>query len=159
MKPEVQAIRNACEAVLGFFYQDAPPKAEEDTPVSSGFEAGTQKVVVLGVEGAWRGNLVLMFPPDRLPELAVRFMGMDLGLGWEEVIDDVLLELGNQIAARACREMEELGLGKTDLTPPSLINSSGQIRLAWNNQSSPVLRLENHLRIAIGLAPGPKAAA
>lgn len=156
MRPEVDAIRRACEAVLEFFYEDDPPRAEVLDPVGHHYQSGTQKVVVLGVEGAWRGNLVLMFPPDRLQELAARFMGMDLGMEWEDAIDDVLIELGNQIAARACRELEELGLGRADLTPPSLIQSSSGVHLAWNLRQAEVLGLRNHLRIAIGLAPGPK---
>lgn len=158
MKPEVDAIRRACEGVLEFFYEEDPPRAEELEPVSNRFESRTQRVVVLGVEGAWRGNLVLMFPNEHLPDLSTRFMGMDLGLSWEEAIDDVLLELGNQIAARACRELEELGLGRSDLTPPSLIQSSSTVRLGWNLRSAVVLGLREHLRIAIGLAPGPRYA-
>ncbi len=156
MKPEVCAIKNACEAVLGFFYEDNPPQAMPDQAVGLHFESGVKKVCVLGVEGAWRGNLVLMFPAERLPELSTRFMGMDLGLDWEEAIDDVLIELGNQIAARACRELEELGLGRADLTPPSLIVADGPIHLAWNLPNADVLKLSDHLTIAIGLAPGPR---
>jgi CheY-specific phosphatase CheX len=155
---EVDAIRRACEAVLAFFYEEDPPRAEKLASVANRFDSDTQKVVVLGVEGAWRGNLVLMFPCDHLQDLSTRFMGMDLGLSWEEAIDDVLLELGNQIAARACRELEELGLGRTDLTPPSLIQASGSVRLGWNLQEVVVLGLRKHLRIAIGLAPGPRHA-
>lgn len=156
MKPEVDAIRRACEAVMEFFYEEDPPKAEQLEDVGNRFDSGTQRVVVLGVEGAWRGNLVLMFPQERLQDLSARFMGMDLGLSWEEAVDDVLLELGNQIAARACRELEELRLGRTDLTPPSLIQSSRCVRLGWNLQRVVVLGLRDHLRIAIGLAPGPR---
>lgn len=156
MKPEVVAIKNACEAVLGFFYAEVPPQAAEDAQVGSLFGSDDPQLVVLGVEGAWRGCLVLMFPTGQLSGLTNRFMGMDVGDGWGEYCDDVMLELGNQIAARACRELEELGLGRTDLTPPSLIKGKGPLQLGWNLREASILSLAGILRIAVGLAPGPQ---
>jgi CheY-specific phosphatase CheX len=159
LKSEVVAIKNACEAVLGFFYADEAPEATEAPGVGAIFESEDPRVVVLGVEGSWRGCLVLMFPYDQLAGLTNRFMGMDMGDGWSDYGDDVMLELGNQIAARACREIEELGLGRTDLTPPSLIKGVGTLRMGWNLREASVLSLGGILRIAVGLAPGPKRTA
>lgn len=159
MKPEVVAIKNACEAVLGFFYAEEAPKATEDENVGAIYGSQDPQAVVLGVEGSWRGCLVLMFPTDQLAGLTNRFMGMDVGEGWGEYCDDVMLELGNQIAARACRELEELGLGRADLTPPSLIRGKGPLRMGWNLREASILSLDGILRIAVGLAPGPKRTA
>lgn len=156
MSPEVDAIRRACEAVLEFFFADSPPKAQEIDPVAASFQTESDRVVVLGVEGSWRGNLVLMFPSSGRAPLAHAFIGGDLGLPIEDMIDDVLVELGNQIAARACRELESLKLGSSDLTPPSLISAEGPMDLAWNLRKASVLKLEPYLEIAIGLAPGPR---
>lgn len=159
MNPEVVAIKNACEAVLGFFFSDSPPVAEAGQDLGAVFSSDDPQVVVLGVEGAWRGCLVLMFPASRLSDLTNRFMGMDVGDGYTEYCDDVMLELGNQIAARSCRELEELGLGRADLTPPSLIRGTGPMRLGWNLRQASVLSLAGIVRIAVGLAPGPKRTA
>lgn len=159
MKPEVVAIKNACEAVLGFFYAEEAPKAVEDAAVKATFGCQDPQLVMLGVEGSWRGCLVLMFPTEQLAGLTNRFMGMDVGDGWSEYSDDVMLELGNQIAARACRELEELGLGRADLTPPSLIKGKGSFRLGWNLREASILSLSGILRIAVGLSPGPKRTA
>lgn len=158
MTPEVAAVAKACEAVIGFFFEDAPLTVREAEPVGTEF-SGKSRVVVLGVEGAWRGSLVLLFEPAAIPEIARRFMGMELDESMASAADDVLIELGNQIAARACREIEEAGIGWTDLTPPSLIQADGPIELAWNRGRSSVLVLGNereYLRVAIGLSPGPK---
>lgn len=162
MTPEVEAIAKACEAVFEFYFADAPPKASEGSPVEDKFE-GEARVVVLGVEGTWRGNLVLSFRPKAISALTESFLGMPMEPGLEEAADEVLLELGNQIAARACREIEEAGIGRADLTPPSLIGATGKVRLAWNRPSSPVVVIgtdaEPMLTVAVGIARGPNAGA
>ncbi len=157
MRPEVEAIVRACRGVVAFFYDEAAVSVEEDGSVGSSFP-GSRRIVVLGVEGDWRGNLVLGFEPEALPRLAERFMGIPFEAGMEDSLDEVLLELGNQIAARSCREIEDLGIGRADLTPPSLLRSSGPVRLAWNRPSSARVAVgvpERLLVVAVGLSPGP----
>lgn len=161
MKPEVRSIAQACEAVMGFFFPDSTVTVGEVHPVSDKFSAEA-RVVVLGVEGSWRGNLVLSFPEDSIPVLAEKFLGMTPPPGLEEATDEVLLELGNQIAARACRELEEAKLGTSDLTPPSLLFASGPLKLAWNLPKASLLRVSGgaiYFDVAVGLAAGPTGAA
>lgn len=159
MSPEVEAIVRACRGVLAFFYDEADVGVEDAGEAGAAF-SGSGRVVVLGVEGNWRGSLVLSFDGDAIPRLAEKFMGMPFEPDMEDSLDEVLLELGNQIAARACREIEDLGIGRADLTPPSLLRSSGTIRLAWNRPRSAKVRVcvpEPLMEVAVGLSPGPRS--
>ena len=111
------------------------------------------------MSGDYRGMLLLLYEDSKLNTLAEAFMGMPLEDGMEEFADDALIEIGNQIVARAACEIADNRLGKVDITPPSLLCSDTPMELSWTRMKTKVLQVGTEptlFRVAIGLSPGPK---
>ncbi len=157
MQEIIEAVICGCNEVMSTFFPDGPKTVVADE-LGRTFNAGG-RVVTVGMSGEWRGMLLLLFDDKEIATLAEAFLGMPLEDGMEEYADEALIEIGNQIVARAACEIADNNLGTVDITPPSLLCSEKPVSLAWTRMKTTVLDVGSSprfFRVAVGLSPGPK---
>ena len=157
MEEIIKAVCRSCDEVMATFFP-AGPKATVNSEIGRTF-AASSRVVSVGMAGDYRGMLLLLYEDSQLTNLAEGFMGMPLEDGMEEYADDALIEIGNQIVARAAVEIANKDIGSVDITPPSLLCSEEPMNLAWTRMKTKVIRVgeePTYFHVAIGLSPGPK---
>lgn len=157
MEEIIKAVCRSCEEVMASFFPSGP-KATVSSEIGRSFSAAS-RVVSVGVAGDYRGMLLLLYEDDQLKNLAEGFMGMPLEDGMEEYADEALIEIGNQIVARAAVEIANNGIASVDITPPSLLCSEEPMDLAWTRMKTKVIRVgeePTYFQLAIGLSPGLK---
>ena len=157
MEEIIEAVCRSCDEVMATFFP-REPKAIVNSEIGRTFSA-SRRVVSVGMAGDYRGMVLLLYEDEQLKNLAEAFMGMPLEDGMEEFADDALIEIGNQIVARAAVEIANKEIGSVDITPPSLLCSEEPMNLAWTRMKTKVIRVgedPTFFHVAIGLSPGPK---